>query len=74
MVSNYDRIYREIQKYASTVEQNHGLSAEDLTTLILEIVDIEDRNRIKPLHAINQRITTMIDQAAKARERNEEPC
>ena len=73
MVSNYDRIYREITKHAAQVEQQHGVAADDLTTLVMEIVDLEDRNRIKPLPAINKPIANMIDQAAKihARKRRE---
>lgn len=64
MVSNYDRIYLEIARHAEEIEQTYGVNARDLTTLVMEIVDLEDQNRIKPL-AINKQITHMVDQAAK---------
>ena len=76
MVSNYDSIYLEITRHADLIQSKHGVSAHDLTTLVMEIVNLEDRNRIKPLPAINKPITNMIEQAAKthAQKRNETPC
>jgi len=71
MVSNYDRIYLEITKRAEQVERQHGVAADDLTTLVMEIVDLEDRNRIKPQPRINKDIANMIDQAAKMRVRTD---
>ena len=71
MVSNYDRIYLEITQHAEQVERQHGVAADDLTTLVMEIVDREDRNRIKPLPRINKDIANLIDQAAKMHARKE---
>ncbi len=73
MVSNYERIYREIRTHTKLHEDEYGMNSNDLILLVMEIVDIEDRNRIKPLSAINKRIANMIDQAAKshARQRGE---
>ena len=68
MVSNYDRIYREIERYAKVIERKHGVNANELTSLVMEIVDLEDRNRIKPI-AINIQIGDLVDQSAKTHAR-----
>ena len=70
MVSNYDRIYLEIQKEAKRVEREHGVPAEPLTELVMGIVDTEDRNRIRPLGNVKQRIENMIADASRAHARN----
>ena len=71
MVSNYDRIYSEIKEHAGRVEGQHGVAGEELTALVMEIVDLEDQHRIKAVPRINQQIGNMIDQAAKANAQKE---
>ncbi len=65
MVSNIDQIYSRIRKEAELLEREHGVMADVLATLVMEIVDLEDRNRVKPLGNINQQVANMIDQAGK---------
>ena len=72
MVSNYDRIYLEIQEEAERVQREHGVAASTLTELVMAIVDAEDRNRIKPLGNIKQRIENMITGAAQAHAKGRE--
>jgi len=72
VVSNYDRIYLEITRHTERVEREHGIVANDLAALVMEIVDLEDRNRVKPL-AVNKLITDAINQAAKTHARNRKP-
>lgn len=64
MVSNFERIYKEIKYQAARLEREHGLPAEGLTNLCMEIVDAEDQHRIKAFN-VNQQMENMIDQAAK---------
>ncbi len=69
MVSNYDRIYQEIQIEARRVSEDLDLEPEALSRLTLEIVDLEDRHRISHIHAINKQIRALIETAAVAQER-----
>ena len=41
-----------------------------LTELVMGIVDTEDRNRIRPLGSVKQRIENMIADASRAHARN----
>ncbi len=64
MVSNYDRILTEITSEAKRVSAENGLPSKELVDLVMEIVDLVDRNRIQPVHAINQKVARMISQVA----------
>ena len=48
MVNNYDRIFTEIEKEAARVAAESGLRPEAILALTMEIVNLEDDNRIKP--------------------------
>ena len=48
MVNNYDRIFTEIEKEAARVAEESGLQPEAIVALAMEIVNLEDDNRIKP--------------------------
>ena len=60
MVSNYARIFTEITKEAQRLAPESDIDPEALVTLAMEIVDLEDRHRIKSTPRINQRIEEMI--------------
>ena len=64
MVSNYDRVYEEIQKEALKIANSENIDSDALVRLAMEIVDEEDRNRISATYAINQKIAGMIRNAA----------
>ena len=66
MISNYDRIYREIQIEARRVSEDLDVDPEALARLTLEIVDLEDRHRITHVHAINKQVRTLIETTAVA--------
>ena len=63
MVSNYDRILDEITAEAARVGFDNDLRAEPLIDLVMEIVDTEDRHRIKPIDVIKT-MENMITTAA----------
>ena len=60
MVSNYERIYAEITREAERLASKHDVASDALTELVMEIVDLEDRNRIKPLGNITQQVKNRI--------------
>ena len=64
MVSNYDRIFEEITAEASRIAAENGLSADPLIELVMEIVNTEDRHRIKQID-VNKDIENMIATTAK---------
>ncbi len=66
MVSNYDRIYKEIQIEARRVGEDLDIDPEALARLALEIVDLEDRHRISHVHAINKKVRALIETTAVA--------
>lgn len=66
MISNYDRIYREIQIEARRVSEDLDVDPEALARLTLEIVDLEDRHRITHVHAINKQVRDLIETTAVA--------
>lgn len=68
MVSNFEAIYEEIKNQAGLIEQKNYIEASNLVTLVMEIVDAEDRNQTKPF-AINKTIEDMIRQAARSHSR-----
>ena len=56
MVNNYDRIYAEIKDEAGKLAAEHGVDADALVALAMEIVDLEDQHRVRAIHNIRQRI------------------
>ena len=66
MISNYDRIYKEIQIEARRVSEDLEVDPEALARLTLEIVDLEDRHRISHIHAINKQVRALIGTTAVA--------
>lgn len=48
MVSNLDRITKEIQTKAVSIAADHDLDAERLVNLTMIIVDLEDQHRTQP--------------------------
>ena len=71
MVSNFQRILVELRKESHIIARTYGLEPEALVTLIMEIVDLEDKNRVSAVARINQRIKGMIQSATQAAEREE---
>ena len=65
MVSNFERILDEIRKEAHRIACTYGLEPEAVVKLIMDIVDLEDRNRVKAEARINQRIKGMIENATR---------
>jgi len=63
MVSNYDRILDEITVEATRIGLDNDLPPEPLIELVMEIVDAEDRNRIKPF-SVNKDVESLIRQTA----------
>ena len=66
MVSNFERILDEIRKEAHQIARTYGLDPEAVVKLIMDIVDLEDRHRVKAVAGINQQIRGMIEDAARA--------
>ena len=64
MVSNYDRIFKEIQIEARRASEDLDVDPEVLKCLTLEIVDLEDRHRISHIHDINKRVRALIEATA----------
>lgn len=64
MVSNYDRIYREIKKEAQHLVHEDGIEPEVLVILTMDIVDLVDQHRTKHIHGINQEIKRKIETTA----------
>ena len=64
MVSNYDRIYREIKKEAQNLVHEDGIEPEVLVILTMDIVDLVDQHRTKHIHGINQEIKRKIETTA----------
>ena len=60
MVSNYDRIYTEINKEAQRFALEHNIDPNVLVELAMEIVDLEDQHRIRNVARIKQRIEGLI--------------
>ncbi|MCY4163925.1 MAG: hypothetical protein OXE93_06905 [bacterium] len=63
MVSNYDRILTEITNEANRTGCDLDIPAERLIELVMEIVDAEDRHRIKQF-PVNKEIENMITTTA----------
>ena len=67
MVSNFERILGEIRREANLVAPTHGLEPEAVVELIMNIVDLEDRHRIRSEPRINQKVRGMIQDVAVAK-------
>ena len=67
MVSNFERILGEIRREADLVAPTHGLEPEAVVELIMNIVDLEDRHRIRAEPRINQKVRGMIQDVAVAK-------
>lgn len=63
MVSNYDRIFVEITAEAERIANEADLRAEPLIDLVMEIVNTEDRHRVKQID-VNKTIENMIADVA----------
>ncbi|MDE0115733.1 MAG: hypothetical protein OXT07_03840 [bacterium] len=63
MVSNYDRIFEEITAEANRVATESGLPVDPLIELVMEIVNTEDRHRIRQID-VNKDIENMITTTA----------
>ena len=61
MISNYDRIYKELQIEAQRISEEVDVDPEALARLALEIVDLEDRHRVSRIHAINKKVRDLIE-------------
>lgn len=75
MISNYDRIYKEIQKEARRVSEDLSVDPVTLERLCLEIVDLEDRHRVWRVHDIIKQVrgrieTTAVTQGAENSDRD----
>ena len=66
MVSNFERILGEIRKGAHQIARDYGLEPEAVVKLIMDIVDQEDRHRVKAVAGIDQKVRGMIENAARA--------
>lgn len=71
MVSNFKRILGEIRREANLVAPSHDLKPEAVVELIMNITDLEDRNRIKPEPRIHQRVKGMIQNVTGAKQARE---
>ena len=71
MVSNYDRIYAEINSEAERLATEHDMDPDALVALAMGIVDLEDQHRTKSTR-IKQLIEEMILAAAVTHMQNEE--
>ena len=66
MVSNYNRILDEIKRESHQIADTYGLEPQTAVELIMDIVDLEDRNRVKAVAGINQQVKGLIENAARA--------
>ena len=71
MVSNYDRIYVEINSEAERLAAEHDIDSRVLVSLAMEIVDLEDQHRTKNIR-IKQLIEEKILATAVSQMQNEE--
>lgn len=71
MVSNFQRILTEIRREANLVAPSHGFEPEPVVELIMNIVDMEDRHRIRAEPRINQKVKGMIQDVATAKRAGE---
>ena len=67
MVSNFDRILGEIKREANLIAPDHGLQPASVVEVIMNIVDIEDQNRVRAEPRIHQKVKGMIQNVAVAK-------
>ena len=72
MVSNFERILDEIRKEAHRIAGTYGLEPEAVVKLIMDIVDLEDRSRVKAVAGINQQVKGMIQNATRTDDTRED--
>ena len=72
MVSNFERILDEIRKDAHQIARTYRLEPEAVVKLIMDIVDLEDMNRVKAVAGINRRIKEKIENAARVGDTKED--
>ena len=72
MVSNYDRIYTEINEEAQRFAAEHNIDPNVLVKLAMKIVDLEDQHRIRNIARIKQRIEELIHNTAVNQMKGEE--
>lgn len=72
MVSNLDRIFREIGRESERVAAEHDLQSDELTELVMAIVDVEDEHSFRNTN-VKQRIKTLIQNFAGRTEKGESP-
>lgn len=72
MVSNFRRILAEIKREANVIGPDHRLVPDSVVKLIMDIVDLEDRHRIKTEARINQKVKGKIQDVALASRSQEE--
>ena len=65
MVSNFERILGEIRKGAHQIARDYGLEPEAVVKLVMDIVDLEDRNRVRAVAGIDQKVRGMIENASR---------
>lgn len=66
MISNYDRIHREIVTEVQKVCEDLDFDPQTLEDLIMEIVDLEDQHRVTGVHAIKKKMRNLIEATAVA--------
>ena len=59
-MNNYERIYEEISQATEELGPANGLDPELLLNLIMDIVQIEDQNRIRKVFNIKKQIQAKI--------------
>ena len=72
MVSNFERILAEIRKEAHRIARTYRLEPEAVVKLIMDVVDLEDRNRVRAEARINQRIKGMIQDTTRGGDTGED--
>ena len=72
MVSNFDRIFAEIKKEVEAVASDHGLDADALIELIMDIVNLEDKNLRVTVPRIHQTVENKIHDVAIAQMNRED--
>ena len=71
MVSNYERIFAEINSEAERLATEHDMDPDALVALAMEIVDLEDQHRTKSIR-IKQLVEEKILATAVTQMQNEE--
>ena len=71
MVSNYDRIYAEINSEARRLAAEQNIDPNSLVSLTMAIVDLADQRRTKHIPRIKQIIEEKIFAAAVNQMQNE---